>query len=133
MARGQGRQRDRAKVQIGAVLLCKGAKVNSRVLSIGRCRTHRGQHRETGGLAGVYVRSINPGFRFPSGECIVSGGGRQPQVAGGGKTSSGLRSRQSGIRFGLSGSGTGAGPEPAPGAEHLNPGPDGRDPGPENG
>jgi len=36
------------------------------------------------------------------------------------KTSSGLRSRQSGIRYGLSGSGTGAGPEPAPGAEHLN-------------
>ena len=61
------------------------------------------------------------------------------------ETSSGLRSRQSGIRYGLSGSGTGtgagagagavagAGPEPVPGAEHLNPGPDGRDLGPENG
>ena len=39
--------------------------------------------------------------------------------------SSGLRSRPSGIRYGSSGSGTGAGPEPVPGAEHLNPGPDG--------
>ena len=47
-------------------------------------------------------------------------------------TSSGLRSRQSGVRFGLSGSGTGAGPEPGPSAEYLNLGPDGRDPGPES-
>ena len=47
-------------------------------------------------------------------------------------TSSGLRSRQSGVRFGSSGTGTGAGPKPVPGAEHLNRGPDGRDPGPEN-
>ena len=45
----------------------------------------------------------------------------------------GPRSRQPGIRYGYSGSGTGAGPEPVPGAEHLNPGPDGRDPRPENG
>jgi len=45
---------------------------------------------------------------------------------------SGLGSRPSGIRYGLSGSGTGAGPEPEPGTEHLNPGPDGRDPRPEN-
>ena len=44
----------------------------------------------------------------------------------------GLRSRQSGIRYGLSGSGTGAGPEPDPGAEHLNQIPEGRDLGPEN-
>ena len=48
------------------------------------------------------------------------------------RTSSGLRSRQSGIRCGSSGTGTGAGPAPAPAPEHLNPGPDGRDPGPEN-
>ena len=48
------------------------------------------------------------------------------------ETSSGLRSRQSGIRYGLSGSGTGAGPEPDPGAEHLNQIPEGRDLGPEN-
>ena len=48
------------------------------------------------------------------------------------RTSSGLRSRQSGIRYGSSGSGTGAGPAPAPAPEHLNPGPDGRDLGPEN-
>ena len=52
------------------------------------------------------------------------------QVAG--DASSGLRSRQSGIRYGLSGSGTGAGPEPDPGAEHLNQIPEGRDLGPEN-
>ena len=47
-------------------------------------------------------------------------------------TSSGLGSRQSGAWYGSSGSGTGAGPEPVPAPEHLNPGPDGRDPGPEN-
>ena len=53
--------------------------------------------------------------------------------AGGGwrETFSGLRSRQSGIRYGLSGSGTGSGPEPVPGAEDLNQAPDGRDLGPE--
>ena len=38
-----------------------------------------------------------------------------------GHTSSGLRSRQSGTRYGLSGSGTGAGLEPGLGAE-VNPG-----------
>jgi hypothetical protein len=48
------------------------------------------------------------------------------------RTSSGLRSQQSGIRYGLSGSGTGAGPKPVPVPEHLKPGPDGRDPRPEN-
>ena len=48
------------------------------------------------------------------------------------RTSSGPRSRQSGIRCGSSGSGTGAGPEPVPAPEYLNPGPDGRDLGPEN-
>ena len=52
------------------------------------------------------------------------------------KRSSGLRSRQSAIRCGLSGSGTGAGtgagPEPVPAPEYLNQTPDGRDPGPEN-
>ena len=57
---------------------------------------------------------------------VAASGGRWRE------TFSGLRSRQSGIRYGLSGSGTGAGPEPVPDAEHLNPGPDGRDPGPEN-
>ena len=40
---------------------------------------------------------------------ITSGGRWQPRVAGGGNSFSGLRSRQSGIRYGLSGSGTGAG------------------------
>jgi hypothetical protein len=81
----------------------------------------------------------------------VAGGSPRAQVAG--KTSSGLSSRQSGIRYGSSGSGTGAGnevqrckcgcaacksgrqingPEPGPAPELLNPGPDGRDPGPEN-
>ena len=44
---------DCAKVQIGAELLCKGAKVAYEsieygVLSIGRGRAQRGQHRETG-------------------------------------------------------------------------------------
>ena len=39
----------------------------------------------------------------------------------------------SGIGYGSSGAGTGAGPEPVPEPEHLNPGPDGRDLGPENG
>ena len=45
---------------------------------------------------------------------------------------SGLWSQQSGIRYGLSGSGPGAGPEPDPVAEHLNLIPEGRDLGPEN-
>ena len=57
---------------------------------------------------------------------VAASGGRWQE------TFSGLRSRQSGIRYGLSGSGTGAGPEPVPGAEDLNQGPDGRDRGPEN-
>ena len=47
------RQRYRAKVQIGAELLCKSAKVAYEsieygVSSIGRGRAQRGQHRETG-------------------------------------------------------------------------------------
>ena len=60
----------------------------------------------------------------------VAGGGPGWQVAG-----NIFRSQVSAIwyRYGLSGSGTGAGPEPDPAPEYLNPGPDGRDPGPENG
>ena len=70
------------------------------------------------------------GFLRVNASLRVAGGGLRSRVAG--KTSSGLGSRQSGIRYGSSGSGTGAGPEPDPGAEYLNLGPDGRDPGPEN-
>ena len=72
----------------------------------------------------------------------VAGGGPRWRVAGDifrsrvsvvQVSGAGLRSRRSGIGFGPSGSGTGAGPEPVPDAEYLNPGPDGRDPGPEKG
>ncbi len=52
-------------------------------------------------------RSINPGFRFPF-EMLIRFGFKVSAI---------------GVRCGLSG--TGAGPESGPGAEHLNPGPDG--------
>jgi hypothetical protein len=95
-----------AKVQSGAELLCKSAKVGYKSIEYG-------------------VLSI--------GRYNVSGGGWQLQVAGGGKkTSSGLRSRLIGHQVRASGTGTGAGPEPVPDAEHLNLEPEGRDLGPEN-
>ena len=66
------------------------------------------------------------------GDTVLKGGsiGRPDSLLG--DTSSGLRSQQSGIGYGLSGAGTGADPEPVPGAEHLNLIPEGRDLGPEN-
>ena len=50
-----------------------------------------------------------------------------------GGTSSGLRSRLIGYQVRGFWYGYGCGPEPVPDSEHLNQGPDGRDPGPENG
>ena len=58
-------------------------------------------------------RSFNPGFRFPYemlnrfGWRVAAPGGRWRE-----ESSSGLRSRQSGIGYGLSGSGTGSGLNP---------------------
>ncbi len=63
------------------------------------------------------------------GRGIVSGGGWQPQVAGGGKKiSSGIGSQLTGYQVRVFRFGCGYGPEPVPGAEHLNLSPDGRDP-----
>ena len=104
------RQRRSAKVQIGAELLCKGAKVRCRA----RARARAGAsntieiHR-----FGWQVAGPGGGWRE---ETIFGSRVSVDQVSGSGS----------------SGAGTGTGPEPVPGAEYLNQIPDGRDLGPEN-
>ena len=91
--------------------------------------------REVVAVSGWEYRDRRPakdGQPYPIQNEELKGGSRGKPDDWLGETSSGLRSRQSGIGYGLSGTGAGPEPEPVPGAELLNLGPDGRDLGPEN-
>ena len=90
--------------------------------------------REVIAVGGWEYRDRRPakdGQPYPIQNEELKGGSRGKPDDWLGETSSGLRSRQSGIGYGLSGTGAGPEPEPVPGAELLNLGPDGRDLGPE--
>ncbi len=101
--------------------------------TVQRCKSERSS------CAKVAYESIEYGV-LSIGGCPVSGGRWQPRVAGGGInlnskgdrkpdsllriTSSGLRSRLIGYQVRAFWFGYGCGPEPVPGAEHPNRGPD---------
>ena len=75
--RARGPERDSAKVQIGAELLCKSANVRYEsieygVLSIGGGRTQRGQHRETRDWLGdIHLRVTGLGNRVSGSDLQV--------------------------------------------------------------